>query len=220
MSDTPTPRREPLYPALARKFHDAQSEDADQRLLAAARDVRAQHRAARRSSRLGVLRGAADGQRPARRAPRHGPPVQGRDVPLQDHDRPPRACARRAGTRTDCRSSARSRSSSASRARRPSRNTGSRHSIDKCRESVWTCKEDWDEFTERSATGSTSTTRTSPTTTTTSRRCGGSCSAVPRGGHALPGAQGRAVLPGLRHAAVAATRWPTATARSMTRAST
>ena len=43
---------------------------------------------------------------------------------------------------------------------------------EKCRESVWSCKGDWDEFTERSATGSTSSIPTSPTTTTTSSRCG------------------------------------------------
>ena len=74
---------------------------------------------------VGLLRGPADGQRPARLPPRARARVQGHLPALQDDARLCWSSARAAGTATACRSRSRSRSSSGSSPRRRSRPTAS-----------------------------------------------------------------------------------------------
>jgi len=65
-----------------------QARGADPRALAAGPRLRAEPRAPPGRSAVGLLRGPADRQRPARAPPRGGPHVQGRLPPFQDDDRP------------------------------------------------------------------------------------------------------------------------------------
>ena len=112
-----------------------------------ARDPRASGRSAassrrrsrkpRRAATLRLLRGPADGERPAAQRARAHARHQGPLPALQDDARLPRRRARRAGTRTACPSRSRSRRSSASTARRRSRSTASSPSCKKCIESVF-----------------------------------------------------------------------------------
>ena len=151
---------------------------------------------------VGLLRGPADRQRPARLAPRPRARLQGHLPALQDDARLLRRRARPAGTATACRSSSRSSSSSASRPSTRSRPTASPSST-------------------RSAASRSS--RTSRSGTRLTERIGfwidlddayrtldddvhrvGLVGAAPDLGQgpALRGPQGRPLLPALRHGAV------------------
>ena len=98
---------------------------------------------------MGLLRGPADGQRAARRAPRARARLQGHLPALQDDARPPRRAQGRLGLP---RPAGRDRRRAAARHHdqgRRSRRTGSRSSTRKCRESVFEYLEDWNALTER-----------------------------------------------------------------------
>ena len=119
------------------------------RALARARCLRRVAAPSRGRRSLGLLRGPADGQRPARRPPRARARLQGHLPALPDDARRPTSSARAAGTATGCPSRSRSSGSSASAPRRRSRLTGSPSSTQNCRESVFAFLEDWNRLTER-----------------------------------------------------------------------
>ena len=107
---------------------------------------------ARASGRVAVdlLRGAADGERSPRPAPRLGPGVQGPLPPLPDHAAATRCPARAAGTATACRSRSRSRRSSGLQSQARHRGVRRRpSSTQRCRESVSRYVDDWIALTER-----------------------------------------------------------------------
>ena len=155
--------------------------------------------APRRPVRL--LRGPADGERPAAQRPRPHARHQGPLPSLQDDARLERAAQGRLGHARPARSRSRSRRSSASTARPPSRSTASSPSSRSASSRSSATREEWeDAHRARRASGSTSTTRTSPTTALRRERVVGARRALQEG-PPLPGAQGRLVVGAGRHGA-------------------
>ena len=117
--------------------------------LARARRVRGVAAPARGRRALGLLRGPAHRQRPARLPPRALARVQGHLPALSDDARLPAWSARAAGTATGCPSRSPSNRSSASPPRRRSRSTGSSASTQRAAASVFAYLEEWNRLTER-----------------------------------------------------------------------
>ena len=166
---------------------------------------------------VGLLRGAADRQRPPGLPPRPRARVQGHLPALQDDARLLRRAQGRLGLP---RAAGRDRRRAAARA-----------SQNKAEIEAYGIAE----FNQRAASRSSSSWRTGTALTerigfwidlddayrtldpTTSSRSGGRCAQIWRQGPALRGPQGRALLPALRHGAVLATRSRWATRTSSTR---
>ena len=90
-------RREAAVPRTARGRRPARDRAGDAGPLARRPGLRAVAGADRGGPAVDVLRGAADGERHAGRAPRRGPGLQGRLPPVQDHAGLPRAAPGRLG---------------------------------------------------------------------------------------------------------------------------
>ena len=131
----------------------------------------------RKARRVGLLRGSADRQRPARASTTCGPGCSRTSTPASTRCGASTSPARAAGTATACRSRSRSRRSSASRASTRSRTSASSAFNQRVprvgaalRRGLAVAHQ------PRSACGSTPPTRTGRCRTSTSRACGG-CSA-------------------------------------------
>ena len=120
-----------------------------------------------------LLRGSADGQRPAGHPSRLRPDDQGPGLPLPRDAGASPSPASPAGTPTACRSRSRSRRSSSSTARRRSRSSACASSTPGPGRASSSTRRSGSRSPTGSGTGSTTSTPTSPAATTTSRRCGG-----------------------------------------------
>ena len=117
--------------------------------LARARRVRRVAAPARGRRAVGLLRGPADRERPARLPPRALARVQGHLPALSDDARLPGRAQGRLGLPRAARGDRRRRGAGHPLARRRSRSTGSPSSTPECRESVFAYLEEWNRLTER-----------------------------------------------------------------------
>ena len=143
--------------------------------LAGATTTCSAHRSATAHGRagVGVLRGPAHRQRPARHPPRLGPALQGPLSPLPHHARQARRAQGRLGLPRPARSRCRSRRSSASRASTRSRTTASSASTRSAARRCSATSRTGSRSRPASACGSTPPARTGRCPTSTSRACGG-----------------------------------------------